>query len=118
MYEETRLNQFRVMGKLNVVNSRMIMKNLTPHWDVNKDNLFNQIGGHSRYWWNCGSQQDVNFTTRYVYKFKRDWSIHRRMWAEGFRSGECKVWSKAYLPATRITEKKSNYEGKVKLLTL
>ena len=82
VYEGTRVKGFSVNGNLNGVNTRMIMTNLISHWDLDKGNLFIQIGNQLRYWWNGGSQQDVNFTTRYVYQFRRDSSIYRRMWAK------------------------------------
>ena len=87
-------------------------------------------------WWNRGLQQDINFTTRYVYKFGGDSSIHWGIWTKTVGPGWTwitkkygqrlvqppqkrldldpeQVWSKAYLPATRTTEARGNYEGKV-----
>ena len=57
-------------------------------------------------------QQDIKFTTRNVNKPKGD-SSNVECEQKQLDLDNEEVWSKAYLAATRTTEVRGNYEGKV-----
>ena len=69
--------------------------------------------GPSRCWWNRVLQHGINFTTRHVYKFRGDLSIHRELEQKRLDLENVQVWSKDYLPATRTTTERDNYESKL-----
>ena len=104
MREGKRLKEFRVTGNLNNDNTKMIMANITPH---------------------------IEMRVKVIYSFKsvicqgggKIQSYSKTLDSSPGMTEECEqkrldlddeeVWSKAYLPATRTTEVRGNYEGKV-----
>ena len=79
VYKGRRVKGFRVTGNLNNPNTKIIMVNITPHTEMRVKVIYSfksviHQGAGER---NQALQRDIRFTTRYVYKFKGDSSIHR-----------------------------------------
>ena len=68
-------------------------------------------------WWNRGLQQDINFTTRYVYKFGGDSSIHWGIWTKTVGPGWTwitkKYGQRLVQPPKKQPQARGNYKGKV-----
>ena len=105
---------FRVTGNLNKSNTKMITDNITPHIEMRTKVIYSfksEIPGSG------GKIVDQSKTfTSPIDKFTILEEIQAYI-------EECEqkrldldnegVWSKTYLPATRTTQAKDNYEGKV-----
>ena len=81
--EGKRLKEFRVNGKLNNDNTRMIMVNITPHIEMRvkviysfKSVIYRGDGKIQPY---IKIRFIIRFITRHVYKIRRDSNIHRGM---------------------------------------
>ena len=114
VYESRCVKEFRVIGNLNGPNTRMIMDNITPHIELRikliysfKADIHQGAGEIVDYSKTLTSPPGM-FTSLKETQAYIKVSEQRRLDLENEE-----VWSKAYLRATRTTEARSNYEGRV-----
>ena len=114
MREGKRVKEFRVNENLNSSNTRVIMANITPHIEMRVKVIYSF---KSAIYWGGGKIQPYSktldsspgmFTSlrevlAYIEECEQKW----------LDLDNKEVWSKAYLPATRTTKVRGNYEGKV-----
>ena len=106
------MKEFRVTGNLSNSNTRMIMANITPHMKVKVIYSFKSV-----IYWGGGKIQPYSKTLDSSPNMFTSLSELQAYIEECEQ--KCldpdneEVWSKAYLPATRTTEVRGNYEGKV-----
>ena len=114
VYEGKRVKELRVTGNLNKSNTKMIMANITPHIEM-RTKLIYSFKSEIR--WGAGEIMDYSktltsppgmFTSLEEVQAYIEECEQKRLDLENEE-----VWSKAYLPATRTTEARGNYEGKV-----
>ena len=102
-------------GNVNGVNTRMIMDNITPHIEMRTKQRFKTFKTEIR--------RDAGEIVDYSKKLTSPPGMFTRLEEIQVYIEECEqkrldlgnveVWSKVYLPATRTTEARGNYEGKV-----
>ena len=114
VYEGKRVKEFRVTGNLNGLNTKMIMANITPYIDMRAKVIYSFKSEIHR-----GADEIVDYSKTLTSSPGMFTSLEEiQAYIE-----ECEqkrldleneeVWSKAYLPATRTTEARGIYEGKV-----
>ena len=112
--EGKRMKEFRVTGNLNNANKKMIMANITPHigMRVKVIYLFKSV-----IYWGGGKIQPYSKTLDsslgMFTSLKEVQAYIEECEQKRLDLGNEEVWSKAYLPTTRTTEVRGNYEGKV-----
>ena len=106
--------EFRVTGNLNRSNTKMIMANITPHIEMRvkviysfKSVIYRGNGEIKDYSKTLDSAPDMFTSLKEIQEYIEVCEQIR------LDLDNEKVWSKAYLPATRTTEVRVNYEGKV-----
>ena len=105
VYKGKHVKEFRVTGNLNRSNTRMIMDNITPHIEIRikviysfKSVIYRGNGEIKDYSKTLDSAPGMFTSLKKIQKYIE----------------VCEqIRSKAYLPATRTTEVRGNYEGKV-----
>ena len=114
VHEGKRMKEFRVTGNLNTPNIKMIMGNITPYLEMRikviysfKAEIHRGAGEIADYSKTLTSPPGM-FTSLEESQAYIEECEQKRLDLENVQ-----VWSKAYLPATRTTEARGNYEGKV-----
>ena len=114
MREGKRLKEFRVTGNSNNESTKMIMANITPHIEISVKVIysFNSViyreGGKIQTYSKTLDSSPGMFTGLKEIQAYIEECEQKRLDLDNEE-----VWSKAYLPATRTTEVRGNYEGKV-----
>ena len=114
VYEGKRVKEFGVTGNVNKSNTKMIMTNITPHIEMRAKVIYSfkseihrgagEIVGYSKTLTSPpGMFTSLEKMQAYIEKCEQ-----KRLDLENEE-----VWSKAYLPATKTTETRGNYEDKV-----
>ena len=114
VYEGKRMKGFRVNGNLNRSNTKMIVANITPHIEMRVKVIYSfksviyrgggEIKPHSK---------TLDSTPGMFASLKEFQAYIEECEQKRLDLDNEEVWSKAYLPATRTTEVRGNYEGKV-----
>ena len=114
MREGRRVKEFRVTGNLNRSNTKMIMDNITPHTEMRVKVIYSfksviyrgnsEIKDYSK---TLDSAPGMLTSLKEIQEYIEVCEQIR------LDLDNEEVWSKAYLPATRTTEVRGNYEGKV-----
>ena len=113
-HEGKRMKEFRVNGNLNTRKTKMIMDNFTPHIKMRVKVIYSLKAKIHR---GAGEIVDYSkiltsppamFTSLEEIQAYIEECEQNRLDLENVQ-----VWSKAYLPATRTSEARGNYEGKV-----
>ena len=113
MREGKRLKEFRVTGNSNNDSTKMIMANTTPHIEISVKVIysFNSViyrgGGKIQTYSKTLDSSPGMFTGLKEIQAYIEECEQKRLDLDNEE-----VWSKAYLPATRTTEVRGNYEGK------
>ena len=114
MYEGKRVKEFKVTGNLNRPNTKMIMDNITPHIEMRvkviysfKSVIYRGNGEIKDYSKTLDSAPGMFTSLKEIQAYIEECEQKR------LDLDNEEVWSKAYLPATRTTEVRGNYEGKV-----
>ena len=114
VYEGKRVKEFRVTGNLNGPNTKMIMANITPYIDMRtkviysfKSEIHRGAGEIVDYSKTLTSPPGM-FTSLEEIQAYIEECEQKRLDLENEE-----VWSTAYLPATRTTEARGIYKGKV-----
>ena len=109
-----RVKEFRVTGNLSNSNKKMIMANITPHIEMRvkviysfKSVIYRGAGEIKPYSKTLDSSPGMFTSLKEIQAFIEECEQKR------LDLDNEEVWSKAYLPATRTTEVRGNYEGKV-----
>ena len=112
--EGKRVKEFRVTGNLNRSNTKMIMANITPHIEMRvkviysfKSVIYRGNGEIKDYSKTLDSAPGMFTSLKEIQAYIEECEQKR------LDLDNEEVWSKAYLPATRTTEVRGNYEGKV-----
>ena len=109
-----RVKEFRVTGNLNNLNTKMIMANITLHTEMGVKVIYSfksviyRGGGEIK---PCSKTLDSSsgmFTSLKEIQAYIEACEQKRLDLDNEE-----VWSKAYLPSTRTTKVRGNYEGKV-----
>ena len=114
MREGKRLKEFRVTGNSNNDSTKMIMANITPHIEISVKVIysFNSViyggGGKIQTYSKTLDSSPGMFTGLKEIQAYIEECEQKRLDLDNEE-----VSSKAYLPATRTTEVRGNYEGKV-----
>ena len=108
------MKEFRATGNLNSPNTRKIMANITPHTEMRvkiiysfKSKIYRGGAKIQSYSKKLDSSPGMFTSLREVQAYIEKCEQKR------LDLDNEEVWSKAYLSATRTTEVRSNYEGKV-----
>ena len=108
------MKDFRVTGNLNNSNTKMIMANITPHIEMRtkviysfKSEIHRGAGEIKDYNKTLTSPPDMFTSLKEIQAYIEECEQKR------LDLDNEEVWSKAYLPADRTTEARSNYDGKV-----
>ena len=108
------MKELRVTGNLNTSNTKMIMANITPHNEMRikviysfKSEIHRGAGEVVDYSKTLTSPPGMFTSFEEIQAYIEECKQKRL----GLDNEE--VWSKSYLPATRTTEARGNYEGKV-----
>ena len=108
------MKEFRVTGNLNKSNTKMIMANITPHIKMRVMVIYSfksrihRGAGEIKYYSKTLNSPPGTFTSlKEIQAYIEDCEQKQL----DLQNEE--VWSKAYLPTTRTTEARGNYEGKV-----
>ena len=108
------MKEFRVTGNLNKSNTKMIMANITPHIEMRtkviysfKSEIHRGAGEIKDYNKTLTSPPDMFTSLKEIQAYIEECEQKR------LDLDNEEVWSKAYLPADRTTEARSNYDGKV-----
>ena len=114
MYEGKRVKEFKVTGNLNRPNTKMIMDNITPHIEMRvkviysfKSVIYRGNGEIKDYSKTLDSAPGMFTSLKEIQEYIEVCEQIR------LDLDNEEVWSKAYLPATRTTEARDNFEGKV-----
>ena len=114
MYEGKRVKQFKVTGNLNTPNTRIIMDNITPHIEMRvkviysfTSVIYRGSGKIQPYSKTLDSLPGTFTSSKEIQAYIEECEQKR------LELDNKEVLSKAYLPATRTTEVRGNYEGKV-----
>ena len=105
VYEGKRVKGFRVTGNLNNVNTRMIMDNITPHTEMRTKVIFSfkaeihEGAGEIKPYSKTLDLPPGKFTSLKEIQAYIEECEQKRLDLDNEE-----VWSKAYLPATRITK--------------
>ena len=112
--EGGRVKEFRVTGNLNRSNTKMIMANITPHIEMRvkviysfKSVIYRGNGEIKDYSKTLDSAPGMFTSLKEIQAYIEECEQKR------LDLDNEEVWSKVYLPATRTTEIRCNYEGKV-----
>ena len=114
VHEGKRIKEFRVTGNLNTPNTKMSIGNITTHIEIRVKVIYSFKAEIHR---GAGEIVDYSktltsppgmFTSLEEIQVYIEECEQKRLDLENEE-----VWSKAYLPATRTTEARGNYEGKV-----
>ena len=108
------MKEFRVTGNLNNFNTKMIMAKITPHNEMRvkliysiKSVIYGGAGEIRSYSKALDSLGGMFTNLNEIQAFIEECEQKR------LDLNKEELWSKAYLPATRTTEVRGNYEGKV-----
>ena len=108
------MKEFSVTRNLNNPNTKMIMANITPHIEMRvkviysfKSVIYRGAGEIKSYSKTLVSSPAMFASLKEIQAFIEECEQKR------LDLDNKEVWSKAYLPATRTTELRGNYEGKV-----
>ena len=108
------MKEFRVTGNLNNFNTKMIMAKITPHNEMRvkliysiKSVIYGGAGEIRSYSKALDSLAGMFTNLNEIQAFIEECEQKR------LDLNNEELWSKAYLPATRTTEVRGNYEGKV-----
>ena len=118
VYEGKRVKEFRVTGNLNKSNTKMIMANITPHIEMRtkviysfKSEIHRGAGQIAPYYKTLTSPPGIFRSLEKIQAYIEGCEQKR------LDLDHEEVWSKAYLPPERTTEKtteaRGSYEGKV-----
>ena len=118
VYEGKRVKEFRVTGNLNKSNTKMIMANITPHIEMRtkviysfKSEIHRGAGQIAPYYKTLTSPPSIFRSLEKIQAYIEGCEQKR------LDLDHEEVWSKAYLPPERTTEKtteaRGSYEGKV-----
>ena len=109
-----RVKEFRVTGNLNNLNTKMIMANITLQIEMGvkviysfKSVIYRGGGEIKPYSKTLDSSSGMFISLKKIQAYIEECEQKR------LDLDNEEVWSKAYLPATRTTEVRGNYEGKV-----
>ena len=112
--EGRHVKEFRVTGNLNRSNTKMIMANITPHIEMRvkviysfKSVIYRGNGEIKDYSKTLDSAPGMFTSLKEIQAYIEECEQKR------LDLDNEEVWSKAYLPATRTTEVRGSYEGKV-----
>ena len=111
--EGKRVKEFRVTRNLNKSNTKMIMAKITPHTEMRVKNIYSfksviyRGDGKIQPYSNALDSVPGMFTS-----LKEIQAYIEECEQKQLDLDNEKVWSKVYLPATRTTEVRGNYEGK------
>ena len=114
MYKEKQVKGFRVTGNLNNVNTKMIMDNIIPHIEMRLkviysfESVIHRGGGEIKDYSKTLDSPPGIFTSLKEIEAYIEECEQKRLDLDNKE-----VWSKAYLPATRTTKVRGNYESKV-----
>ena len=109
-----RVKEFRVTRNLNRSNTKMIMDNITPHIEMRVKVIYSfksviqQGGGEIKDYSKTLDSPSGMFTSLKEIQAYIEECEQKRLNLDNEE-----LWSKAYLPTTRTTEVRCNYEGKV-----
>ena len=113
VYEGKHVKAFRVTGNLNNSNTKMIMANITPHIEMRvkviysfKSVIYRGAGEIKPYSKTLDSSPGMFTSLKEIQAFIEECEQKR------LDLDNEEVWSKAFLPTTRKTEVRANYEGK------
>ena len=113
-FEGRRVIGFRMTGNLNNPNTKMIMANVTPHIEMKvtviysfKSVIYRVCGEIKPYSKILDSLPGMFTSLKEIQAYIEEYEQKR------LDLDNEEVWSKAYLPITRTTEVRGNYEGKV-----
>ena len=116
MYEGKRVKEFRVTGKLNKANTKVIMVNITPHIEMRTKIMYSfqseihRGGGELVLYHKTLTSPPVMFTSLGEIQAYIEECEQKRLDLDNE-----KVWSKACLPAERTTDARIiNYKGNYK----
>ena len=108
------MKEFRVTGNLNTSNTKTIVANITPHIEMRTKVIYSfkseihrgaaEIADYSK---TLTSPPDMFTSLKEIQAYIEECE---QKWLD--QANE-EVWSKTYLPATRTTEARGNYEGNV-----
>ena len=114
VYEGKRVEGFRVTENLNNPNTKMIMTNITPPIEMRVRVIYSfksviyRVGGEIKPYSKTLDSSSGMFTSLKKIQAYIEECEQKRLDLDNEE-----VWSKAYLPATRATEVRGNYEGRV-----
>ena len=114
MYERERVKGFKVTGNLSRSNTKMIMANIIPRIEMKVKVIYSfksviyQDDGEIKPYSKTLDSASRMFTSLIEIQTYIEECEQKRLDLDNEE-----VWSKAYLPATRTTEVRGNYEGKV-----
>ena len=113
-YKGKHAKEFRVTGNLNNSNTKMIMANITPHNEMREKLIYSfqsliyrGVGEIRPYSKTLDSSPGMFTNLKEIQAFIKEYEQKQ------LDPDNEEVWLKAYLPATRTTEVRGNYEGKV-----
>ena len=112
MYEGKRVKEFSVTGNLNNSNTKMIMANITPHTEIRVKVIY--LFKSAIYWGGCKIQpyrKTLDSSPGMFTSLREIQAFIEECEQKRLDLDDEEVWSKAYLPATRTTELRDNYEG-------
>ena len=104
MHHGKRVKIFRVTRNLNRPKTKMIMANITPHIEMRVKVIYSL---ESVIYRGGGGKKDMFTSWKDIQAYIEE---RGQKWLDLDNE---EVWSKAYLPATRTTEVRGNYQGKV-----
>ena len=112
-HEGKRAKEFRVTGNLNNSNPKMFLTNITPHIEMRvkviysfKSVIYRGAGEIKPYSKTLDSSPGMFTSLKEIQTFIEECEQKR------LDLDNEEVWSKAYLPGTRTTKVRGNYEGK------
>ena len=109
MHERKRVKIFRVTRNLNRPDTKTIMPNITPHIEMRVKLIYSF---ESVIYRDGGKIQPYSKTVMFT-GLKEIQAYIEECEQKRLDLDNEEVWSKAYLPATRTTEVRGNYKGKV-----
>ena len=109
MHERKRVKIFRVTRNLNRPDTKTIMPNITPHIEMRVKLIYSF---ESVIYRGGGKIQPYSKTVMFT-GLKEIQAYIEECEQKRLDLDNEEVWSKAYLPATRTTEVRGNYKGKV-----
>ena len=114
VHEGKRIKEFRVTGNLNTPNTKMSIGNITTHIEIRVKVIYSFKAEIHR-----GAGEIVDYSKTLISTlgmltcFEEIQAYVEECEQKRLDLVNVEVWSKAYLPTTRTTEERGNYEGKV-----